>query len=107
MIRRPPRSTLFPYTTLFRSLNNHDDNYSADPTYTLYDDVQISGGSAVTPDFSLSLASGSVSPPGSPPATDTVTVPPTGRASPRPPPPRRPPAHRPPPRLTPPSAAAP
>src|SRR5260370_7059992 len=22
MIRRPPRSTLFPYTTLFRSLNN-------------------------------------------------------------------------------------
>src|SRR2546427_5439669 len=24
MIRRPPRSTLFPYTTLFRSLENHD-----------------------------------------------------------------------------------
>src|SRR5258708_11929750 len=23
MIRRPPRSTLFPYTTLFRSCNNH------------------------------------------------------------------------------------
>src|SRR5687768_17680250 len=23
MIRRPPRSTLFPYTTLFRSLNRH------------------------------------------------------------------------------------
>src|SRR5688572_32299944 len=23
MIRRPPRSTLFPYTTLFRSLNTH------------------------------------------------------------------------------------
>src|SRR2546427_6605270 len=23
MIRRPPRSTLFPYTTLFRSLTNH------------------------------------------------------------------------------------
>src|SRR2546430_4583364 len=23
MIRRPPRSTLFPYTTLFRSSNNH------------------------------------------------------------------------------------
>src|SRR2546427_12408969 len=23
MIRRPPRSTLFPYTTLFRSLSNH------------------------------------------------------------------------------------
>src|SRR6266480_5934104 len=24
MIRRPPRSTLFPYTTLFRSLDVHD-----------------------------------------------------------------------------------
>src|SRR5256885_11768274 len=24
MIRRPPRSTLFPYTTLFRSLPTHD-----------------------------------------------------------------------------------
>src|SRR2546427_6111285 len=24
MIRRPPRSTLFPYTTLFRSVNDHD-----------------------------------------------------------------------------------
>src|SRR5256885_12027874 len=23
MIRRPPRSTLFPYTTLFRSVHNH------------------------------------------------------------------------------------
>src|SRR2546430_13018051 len=23
MIRRPPRSTLFPYTTLFRSINGH------------------------------------------------------------------------------------
>src|SRR3989475_12220655 len=25
MIRRPPRSTLFPYTTLFRSLEAHED----------------------------------------------------------------------------------
>src|SRR3712207_8028675 len=25
MIRRPPRSTLFPYTTLFRSVNVYDD----------------------------------------------------------------------------------
>src|SRR2546430_7718572 len=24
MIRRPPRSTLFPYTTLFRSVHHHD-----------------------------------------------------------------------------------
>src|SRR3712207_8909592 len=28
MIRRPPRSTLFPYTTLFRSLRNHRDIYT-------------------------------------------------------------------------------
>src|SRR3989442_7583762 len=27
MIRRPPRSTLFPYTTLFRSQNGHLDAY--------------------------------------------------------------------------------
>src|SRR3712207_7198378 len=27
MIRRPPRSTLFPYTTLFRSDYNEDDMY--------------------------------------------------------------------------------
>src|SRR3712207_8022830 len=38
MIRRPPRSTLFPYTTLFRSLDgsfpNHDAN-PLDPTTTV------------------------------------------------------------------------
>src|SRR5216684_8563275 len=28
MIRRPPRSTLFPYTTLFRSLTGHDELHS-------------------------------------------------------------------------------
>src|SRR2546422_2562281 len=28
MIRRPPRSTLFPYTTLFRSSKQHDCNRS-------------------------------------------------------------------------------
>src|SRR2546427_3622636 len=27
MIRRPPRSTLFPYTTLFRSHDEHDDEF--------------------------------------------------------------------------------
>src|SRR2546429_6376591 len=27
MIRRPPRSTLFPYTTLFRSVTNFNDEY--------------------------------------------------------------------------------
>src|SRR2546422_5038225 len=28
MIRRPPRSTLFPYTTLFRSAIDHDPDYA-------------------------------------------------------------------------------
>src|SRR5437879_10517228 len=31
MIRRPPRSTLFPYTTLFRSGQREDDHGPADP----------------------------------------------------------------------------
>src|SRR2546422_6798134 len=30
MIRRPPRSTLFPYTTLFRSADNLTDNLKED-----------------------------------------------------------------------------
>src|SRR3712207_7287629 len=30
MIRRPPRSTLFPYTTLFRSARAHAQVYAAD-----------------------------------------------------------------------------
>src|SRR3712207_7726560 len=30
MIRRPPRSTLFPYTTLFRSCIEYDDQETAD-----------------------------------------------------------------------------
>src|SRR2546422_8439025 len=40
MIRRPPRSTLFPYTTLFRSLtvaipkNTLDDHYFIFPMFT-------------------------------------------------------------------------
>src|SRR2546425_13034352 len=36
MIRRPPRSTLFPYTTLFRSLPARDDNGSMAIVGTLY-----------------------------------------------------------------------
>src|SRR3712207_9090729 len=31
MIRRPPRSTLFPYTTLFRSPGDHQDGAHAQP----------------------------------------------------------------------------
>src|SRR3712207_7467061 len=33
MIRRPPRSTLFPYTTLFRSLNLNEPNKLGDVSW--------------------------------------------------------------------------
>ena len=33
MIRRPPRSTLFPYTTLFRSIKLHTDGKEVDLGY--------------------------------------------------------------------------
>src|SRR2546426_7837348 len=42
MIRRPPRSTLFPYTTLFRSIGNNvkiQNNVSIYEGVTLEDDV--------------------------------------------------------------------
>src|SRR3712207_8367368 len=46
MIRRPPRSTLFPYTTLFRSRNwgNHNDNSEPypwagnEPMYSVFEE---------------------------------------------------------------------
>src|SRR5256885_5805887 len=43
MIRRPPRSTLFPYTTLFRSLNNNLQEYDQSGIQI----SQISGNSTV------------------------------------------------------------
>src|SRR2546430_16692857 len=45
MIRRPPRSTLFPYTTLFRSERKQVLEYEADGYATLYDlpaDLELS-----------------------------------------------------------------
>src|SRR2546426_10773313 len=39
MIRRPPRSTLFPYTTLFRSGNLTFVNYPGSPDITLQYDA--------------------------------------------------------------------
>src|SRR3712207_7161270 len=35
MIRRPPRSTLFPYTTLFRSVDKPADGFSEQENYSL------------------------------------------------------------------------
>src|SRR2546430_6060921 len=42
MIRRPPRSTLFPYTTLFRSLHVGIEDRAAE-VEALADDVVVSG----------------------------------------------------------------
>jgi len=38
MIRRPPRSTLFPYTTLFRSMNGQSKPIDVDPGGALFAD---------------------------------------------------------------------
>src|SRR5256885_12316026 len=56
MIRRPPRSTLFPYTTLFRStikeqiLRGHMPPWFADPYYG-----QFSNDRSLTPDETAKL----------------------------------------------------
>src|SRR5947208_10073476 len=51
MIRRPPRSTLFPYTTLFRSpnylyLNNHDLTFTDDSENGGINEPSMSNGAA-------------------------------------------------------------
>src|SRR2546426_5949343 len=45
MIRRPPRSTLFPYTTLFRS---HLQEIAGNKPLSYQSDVNVSGGSENT-----------------------------------------------------------
>src|SRR3712207_6895160 len=44
MIRRPPRSTLFPYTTLFRSSPSQVDGASGAPIFALFDNQRIAVG---------------------------------------------------------------
>src|SRR2546422_8153871 len=53
MIRRPPRSTLFPYTTLFRSQNLHEFAYGCSSVISYFGEVRnpwdvsrIAGGSS-------------------------------------------------------------
>src|SRR3989441_11965068 len=41
MIRRPPRSTLFPYTTLFRSDNNRDKSFGGRVGFTPLSGAQL------------------------------------------------------------------
>src|SRR3989441_11025042 len=62
MIRRPPRSTLFPYTTLFRSVLVHYGR-SSQEAESLVDSIRAKGGRAeairadlATPDGAISLA---------------------------------------------------
>src|SRR5258708_15309821 len=50
MIRRPPRSTLFPYTTLFRSLRMEITANSADHSVTGWNDYEFLSGSTDEPD---------------------------------------------------------
>src|SRR5256885_9984246 len=41
MIRRPPRSTLFPYTTLFRSRSTHSSRIPCIPAFPRCSDLRI------------------------------------------------------------------
>src|SRR2546429_6507799 len=47
MIRRPPRSTLFPYTTLFRSRKELGDEFSADLVARFLEEYRVSEEQAV------------------------------------------------------------
>src|SRR3712207_7596462 len=56
MIRRPPRSTLFPYTTLFRSAAGHGrDTVLARVSYVLAADAQVEVLKAASPSARTSL----------------------------------------------------
>src|SRR2546422_5780392 len=50
MIRRPPRSTLFPYTTLFRSQRRRDLSQRGRAVYVLGRDLRRHQRSAAAPD---------------------------------------------------------
>jgi hypothetical protein len=43
------------------TLTSHDDNYASDPTYTLYDDVTLTGSTGGGNDFSIAVSPGSAS----------------------------------------------
>src|SRR2546430_17201762 len=58
MIRRPPRSTLFPYTTLFRSPSKCEGAPSAQDTQPRPNGRELKGFAPVTSPAELSLAAG-------------------------------------------------
>src|SRR2546429_5687900 len=93
MIRRPPRSTLFPYTPLFRSPTGRAASFSPDILGYLRDTLNF-GGLVVTD--ALIMAGGPAPPPG-PPAPPRAGAPrwgppayPAGLTHPRPRPGRAP-----------------
>src|SRR3712207_7917722 len=49
MIRRPPRSTLFPYTTLFRSAAMFRFTFTGDTSNLIFDNVNDKGGLTLDP----------------------------------------------------------
>src|SRR2546425_11524306 len=53
MIRRPPRSTLFPYTTLFRSLERYPEEEAAFRKFVAEGRLQIVGGTDVMLDVNM------------------------------------------------------
>src|SRR5260221_10761957 len=61
MIRRPPRSTLFPYTTLFRSLWVSDNQLRVIYKYTA---AQLAASGSPPPAFVLTAADSFVNPTG-------------------------------------------
>src|SRR2546423_3997017 len=60
MIRRPPRSTLFPYTTLFRSQLGHHRHVQGDPVARLDAEVLQHRGELVHPAVELLVGDHSV-----------------------------------------------
>src|SRR2546426_5308391 len=57
MIRRPPRSTLFPYTTLFRSVHDASGNVVAGVAVTF---AAASGGGSVNPTTPVTTNGGGI-----------------------------------------------
>src|SRR5687768_18372683 len=51
MIRRPPRSTLFPYTTLFRSVNSRNQGFYVQDAWQVHSRVTINAGVRIEDEF--------------------------------------------------------